>query len=66
MFGLTKREQRWKAEQRAAEVLAELAAVVIRAESAARIAEAQNDAAELIRLRSENDELRRKLLAKDA
>ena len=61
MFGLTKREQRWKAEQQAAEVLAGLAAVVIRGEADARVAEAQTDAAERARLRTENAELRRLL-----
>ena len=57
MFGLTKREQRWKAEQQAAEVLAGLAAVAIRGVTDARIAEAQVDAAELSRLRGLYDEL---------
>lgn len=61
MFGLTKREQRWKAEQHAAEVLAGLAAVEIRGAADARIAEAQVDASELARLRAENAELRRLL-----
>lgn len=58
MFGLTKREQRWKAEQRAAETLAGLAAVAIRGVADARIAEAQVDADELSRLRSEVERLR--------
>ena len=57
MFGLTKREQRWKAEQQAAEVLAGLAAVAIRGVTDARIAEAQTDAAELARLRGLYEEL---------
>ncbi|MFN8756582.1 MAG: hypothetical protein ACK5YB_13710 [Burkholderiales bacterium] len=61
MFGLTKREQRWKAEQQAAEVLAGLVAVAIRGVTDARIAEAQVDADELTRLRTENAELRRLL-----
>jgi hypothetical protein len=61
MFGLTRREQRWKAEQQAAEVLAGLAAVAIRGVADARIAEAQFDADELTRLRAENAELRRLL-----
>ena len=61
MFGLTRREQRWKAEQQAAEALAGLVAVVIRGEADARISEAQTDAAELARLRAENAELRRLL-----
>ena len=56
MFGLTKREQRWKAEQQAAEVLAGLAAVAIRVATDARVAEAQVDAAELERLRAARDD----------
>ena len=58
MFGLTKREQRWKAEQQAAEVLAGLAAVAIRSVTDARIAEAATDADELKRLREEVATLR--------
>jgi hypothetical protein len=57
MFGLTKREQRWKAEQQAAEVLAGLAAVAIRGVADARIAEAQVDTNELSRLRGLYEEL---------
>jgi hypothetical protein len=53
MFGLTKREQRWKAEQRAAEVLAALAGTAMKAAAEVRVAEAQADAAELARLRTE-------------
>ena len=41
MFGLTKREQRWKAEQRAAELLVSLASTTVQAISEARVAEAQ-------------------------
>lgn len=40
MFGLTKREQRWKAEQQAAELLVGLAQVIVRAAADVRIAEA--------------------------
>ena len=40
MFGLTKREQRWKAEQKAAELLVDLARTVIRARTEVEIAEA--------------------------
>ena len=61
MFGLTKREQRWKAEQQAAETLAGLAAVAIRGAAEVRVAEAQVDAAELSSLRTENANLRRLL-----
>lgn len=55
MFGLTKREQRWKAEQQAAELLAGLAQTAVRAAADIRIAEAN---CELERLRKENAELR--------
>ena len=61
MFGLTKREQRWKAEQQAAEVLAELAGTALRAAADVRVAEAKTDAEELARLRAANGELRRLL-----
>ncbi len=47
MFGLTRREQRWKAEQKAAETLVELARVVVDA----RAVDAKVDAEELDRLR---------------
>lgn len=55
MFGLTKREQRWKAEQRAVETLCGFAAEVVRAQADVRIAEAL---AEVERLRKENAQLR--------
>jgi nitrate reductase cytochrome c-type subunit len=58
MFGLTRREQRWKAEQQAAELLVGLAATTVRAVADARVAEAQTDATELARLRAENATLR--------
>lgn len=61
MFGLTRREQRWKAEQQAAEVLAELAGTALRAAAEVRVAEANSCVAELGRLRDENTELRRLL-----
>ena len=59
MFGLTKREQRWKAEQKLAEVLADLACVTISAAADVRIEEAKAEFDELQRLRVENAELRR-------
>jgi hypothetical protein len=62
MFGLTKREQRWKAEQQAAELLAGLARAVVQANAEIRIAEAN---AELERLRRENAELRATRLSAD-
>ena len=61
MFGLTRREQRWKAEQQVAEVLAALAGTALRAAADVRVAEAKTDAEELARLRTENGELRRLL-----
>lgn len=61
MFELTKREQRWKAEQQAMEVLAALAGTVVRAAADTRAAEARTDADELERLRTENADLRRLL-----
>jgi hypothetical protein len=62
MFGLTKREQRWKAEQQAAELMAGLACVAVRAAAEVKVAEAQTDASELARLRAACLEL--KLLLK--
>jgi hypothetical protein len=58
MFGLTKREQRWKAEQQAAELLVGFASTVARAAADVSVAEAMADATELQRLRAENAELR--------
>lgn len=58
MFGLTRREQRWKAEQQAAETLAVLAGTALRAAADVRVAEARVDADELSRLRNENSVLR--------
>lgn len=58
MFGLTKREQRWKAEHQAAEVLADLAKTVVQARAQVAMAEAQTDADELAKLRADNDKLR--------
>lgn len=53
MFGLTRREQRWKAEQKAAETLIPLIAATVQAAAEIRVAEANTDAAELERLRAE-------------
>jgi hypothetical protein len=52
MFGLTRREQRWKAEQKAAEALVPFAVAAVQAAAQVRAAEAQTDAAELARLRA--------------
>jgi hypothetical protein len=58
MFGLTYREQRWAAEQKAAECLLDLAKTAIQARAEIAVAEAQTDAAELTRLRAETAKLR--------
>jgi hypothetical protein len=62
MFGLTRREQRWKAEQQAAEIVLGFAATVVRSAADVRIAEAE---AEVERLRKENIELRKQRFDKD-
>lgn len=58
MFGLTRREQRWKADQQAAELLVSLASVAIKARAEIDVAEANAkavaDAKELEELRAEN------------
>ena len=58
MFGLTKREQRWKADQAAAELLVSLASVALKARAEIDVAEANAravaDAKELEQLRAEN------------
>lgn len=53
MFGLTRREQRWKAEQKAAETLIPLITATVQAAADVRVAEANTDTAELERLRAE-------------
>lgn len=55
MFGLTRREQRWKAEQKAAELLVGFAQAVVEVSAKVRIAEAE---AEAECLRKEVAELR--------
>jgi hypothetical protein len=47
MFGLTKREQRWKAEQKASELMVSLATAVVEAVARVRIAEAEAECARL-------------------
>lgn len=49
MFGLSKREQRWKAEQKAAESLITLAAVAIKANADVEIAKAKAKEAEALK-----------------
>ena len=51
MFGLTKREQRWKAEEKAAQALLGLATMAIQAKAQIAVAEAQADTAQLEQLR---------------
>ena len=57
MFGLTKREQRWKAEQRVAETLAPVITAAIRAAEAISVEEARADANALDDLRRKYSEL---------
>jgi hypothetical protein len=57
MFGLTRREQRWKAEQQVAEVPAPLVATAIKAAADIQVAEAQTESDELSRLRDRYNEL---------
>lgn len=59
MFGLTKREQRWKAEQKALETFAPIL-VALASSTAAKHTE------EVERLRRENTELRAKQLVANA
>jgi hypothetical protein len=65
MFGLTRREQRWKAEQEAATLLVALATSAIEARAKIDVAEANAkavaDALELERLRAENLRLQSEL-----
>jgi hypothetical protein len=58
MFGLTRREQWWAAEERAAKMLVALAQTALTTRAQVEIAEAQTDAAELVRLRAEVSMLR--------
>jgi hypothetical protein len=53
MFGLTRREQYWKAQERAAEIAAGLAAVAIKSVADTEIARAKVNAQELESLRAE-------------
>ena len=53
MFGLTRREQYWKAQERAAEIAAGLAAVAIKSAADTEIARAKVNAKELESLRAE-------------
>ena len=64
MFGLTLREQRWKAEQQAAEVLFALVATTVKAAADIRVAEAQCDASVLKALRAEVAKMRQQLAAR--
>lgn len=47
MFGLTKREQRWAAEQKAAELLVTLTVEIVKASQAQELAELRIELAEL-------------------
>lgn len=64
MFGLSRREQRWAAEQKAAELLVSVACAAIKAQAEIQVAEAQSDAIELKALRAEVAEMRQLLAAR--
>lgn len=57
MFGLTRREQRWKAEEKASELLVHFATKVVQSRAQVDIAKATVDRQELERLRSEVNRL---------
>lgn len=59
MFGLTKREQRWKAEQRAAETLADVVKAALYAK--AQVAASEVRVEEIEALRAENERLRARI-----
>jgi hypothetical protein len=58
MFGLTKREQRWKAEQALVETLLTFAGTSLSAAAKVKVAESVVDSAELAKLRDEVGRLR--------
>lgn len=62
MFGLTQREQRWKAEKEAAELAATIVVASLNAKTAIKIAEIEN---ERIELQNENNRLKALLLEKE-
>lgn len=53
MFGLTAREQRWKAEQKAVETLVALAATVVEQKARIRIAELELEKARALQAAAE-------------
>ena len=62
MFGLTRREQRWKAEQKAAETLVQFATAIVRARADVEVAVAARERdAEVAHLRAELAELKARL-----
>lgn len=64
MFGLSRREQRWKAEEKAAEMLLGLLVTTVNAKRDIRIAEANAEmASELKKLREENARLLKEINA---
>lgn len=64
MFGLTRREQYWAAQEKAAGMLVSVACAVIKARAEIQVAEAQSDAIELKALRAEVAEMRQQLAAR--
>ena len=61
MFGLTQREQRWAAEQRAVELLTEITCAALKAQAEVEVARAQGEASDVKALREEVAELRKML-----
>ena len=65
MFGLTKREQRWAADQKAAELLVGVVVAAIKADAEVETAKAKSRIAEIDALREKVSELRKLLADKE-
>jgi hypothetical protein len=61
MFGLTQREQRWAAEQRAVELLTEITCTALKAQAEVEMARVQGETSDVKALREEVAELRKML-----
>lgn len=61
MFGLTQREQRWAAEQKAVELLTEITCTALKAQAEVEVARMQGEASDVKALREEVAELRKML-----
>lgn len=66
MFGLSRREQYWAEQRKAAELLTEITCAALKAQAEIQVAEAQNDVSELKALRAEVVEMRQLLKIKDS